>query len=151
MAVANAGFVSFILLVACCMRNEISAKDIQTNAWAVKTRGGAQDATLLALKHGFLYDKYVSLLQQAGAPNDQMFQNTPEVSQMVFSVLQKPVWLIWSCPKNYLSVRMSQGDFGRQESSNVVPESYRYPCFHQEVIGDVLSLYRKIQETFLKQ
>ena len=80
MAAANAGFVSFILLVACCIRNEISAKDIYTNAWAVKTRGGSQDARLLALKHGFLYDKYVSFLQQAGAPNDRMFQNTPEVS-----------------------------------------------------------------------
>ena len=34
------------------------------------------------------------------APNDQMFPNTPEVSEMVFSVLLKPVWLIWSCPNN---------------------------------------------------
>ena len=36
---------------------------------------------------------------------------------MVFSVLQRPVWLIWNCPKNYLSVRMSQGNFGHFESS----------------------------------
>ena len=36
-----------------------------------------------------------------GAPNDRMFPNTPEVSQMVFSVLWKPVWLIW------ISVRIS--------------------------------------------
>ena len=41
------------------------------------------------------------------APNEQMFPNTPEVPQMVFSMLQKPVWLIGSCPNNYLSVRMS--------------------------------------------
>ena len=30
-----------------------------------------------------------------------------QASQMVFTVLWKPVWLIWSCPKNYLSVWMS--------------------------------------------
>ena len=46
----------------------------------------------------------------SGAPNDRMFPNTPEMSQMprmVFPMLWKPVRLIWSCPKNYLSVRMS--------------------------------------------
>ena len=38
------------------------------------------------------------------APNDPMFPNTPEVSQIVFSVRWKPVWLIRSCPKTiYLS------------------------------------------------
>ena len=42
-----------------------------------------------------------------GAPNDGMFPRTPGVSQMVFTVLWKPVLLIWSCPKNYLSVRKS--------------------------------------------
>ena len=52
----------------------------------------------------------------SGAPKDRMFPNTPEMSQMVFSRLQKPVWLIWNCPKNYLSVRVSQGNFGRHES-----------------------------------
>ena len=41
------------------------------------------------------------------AANDRMFPNTPEASQMVFSVLWKPVWLIWSCPNNYLFVLMS--------------------------------------------
>ena len=55
-------------------------------------------------------------LKETGAPNDRMFPNTPEMSQMVFSVLQKPVWLIWSCPKNYLYVRMSQRNLGRPES-----------------------------------
>ena len=38
------------------------------------------------------------------------------MSQMAFSVLWKPVWLIWSCPKNYLSVQMSSKNFGRHES-----------------------------------
>ena len=37
--------------------------------------------------------------QRAGAPNDRMFPSTTELSQMVFYVLWKPVWLIWSCPK----------------------------------------------------
>ena len=41
--------------------------------------------------------------QDTGAPNNRMFPNTPEVSQMVFSLLQKPVRLIWSCNKNQLS------------------------------------------------
>ena len=45
--------------------------------------------------------------KRAWVTNDRMFPNTPEVSQMVFSVLWKPVWLIWSCPKNYLFVPMS--------------------------------------------
>ena len=35
---------------------------------------------------------------------------------MVFSVLQKHVWVIQSCPKNFLSGRMSQANFGRHES-----------------------------------
>ena len=29
----------------------------------------------------------------------RMFPSTTELSQMVFYVLWKPVWLIWSCPK----------------------------------------------------
>ena len=33
-----------------------------------------------------------------------MFPNTPEVSQMVFSMLYTPVWIINFCPKNHLSV-----------------------------------------------
>ena len=43
----------------------------------------------------------------SGAPNDRMFPNMPEMCQMAFSTLWKPVWLIWSCLRNYLSVRMS--------------------------------------------
>ena len=42
--------------------------------------------------------------------------NVSKYAKMVFSMLQKPVWLIWSCPKNYLSVRMSQRNFVRHES-----------------------------------
>ena len=83
---------------------------------------------------------------------------------MVFSMLQRPFWLIWSCPKNYLfSVGMSQGNFGRHESFRFVfvsaenvsypygsgrkIENLQQPYFHQKIIGDVLSLCRKFQET----
>ena len=59
MAEAKTGYLSFILWTICCVGNEISAKDIYTNVWAVKARGSVQDVRLLALKHGFLYDKYV--------------------------------------------------------------------------------------------
>lgn len=51
-----------------------------------------------------------------GKPNDRTFLNTSEVSQIGFSMLQKSVWLIWSCPENVLSVRMSLGNFGRLQS-----------------------------------
>ena len=46
----------------------------------------------------------------------ECFQIRQNVSQIVFSVLQRPVGLIWSCSKNYLSVLMSQENFGRFES-----------------------------------
>ena len=57
----------------------------------------------------FGYSKLTNLIyaqeNNSGETNDQMFPaSTPEVCQMVFSI---PVWSIWSCPKNYLSVRMS--------------------------------------------
>ena len=42
----------------------------------------------------------------SGAPKGRIFPNTTEVSQMVLSMLKKPFWFIWSCPKNFLSVRM---------------------------------------------
>ena len=45
----------------------------------------------------------------SGKPNDRMSLNTSEVSQIGFAKLQKSVWLIWSCPENVLSVRMSLG------------------------------------------
>ena len=45
-----------------------------------------------------------------GTPNGRIFANMPEVSQMVFTMRQKPVWLIWSYPKNYLYVRLSWGN-----------------------------------------
>ena len=48
----------------------------------------------------------------SGEPNDR----TSEVAQIGFSVLQKSVWLIWSCPENVLSVRMSLGNFDRLQS-----------------------------------
>ena len=94
----------------------------------------------------------------------------PNVSKYARSIsdgfhyaLQKPVWLIWSCPKNYLSFRTSQGNFGFTKvlggffvSSESVSYPYvsgrksedmKQPCFHQKIIGDSLSLHRTFQET----
>ena len=45
-----------------------------------------------------------------------MFPHTSKVSQMVFSMLFRPVWFIWSYPQNYLSIWMSLGDYGRLQS-----------------------------------
>ena len=44
------------------------------------------------------------VFEGSGEPNDRKFPDTLEVSQMVFSMLQKPVWLIcigelWSSRK----------------------------------------------------
>ena len=50
MAEANTGFFSFILWVINSVMNLISAKDIYTNVWAMKTCGGVRDARSLALK-----------------------------------------------------------------------------------------------------
>ena len=50
MAEANTGFFSFILWVINWVMNLISAKDIYTNVWAMKTCGGVRDARSLALK-----------------------------------------------------------------------------------------------------
>ena len=107
----------------------------------------------------FFYEQYT------GAPNDRMLQRTPEVSQMIFTVLEKPLWLIWSCSKNYLSVPMSWGTvvvtkvlggFFVSSASVSYPygsgrkfEDVKQPCFRQKIIRDVLSLYRNFQETFL--
>ena len=51
-----------------------------------------------------------------GKPPPIMALSTLEVSQMVFSMLENPPCLIWSFPKNCLSVRLSQGNFDRLES-----------------------------------
>ncbi|XP_067040624.1 proprotein convertase subtilisin/kexin type 4-like [Acropora muricata] len=60
MAEAKTVCLSCILwLIICCGGNEISTKDIYTNLWAVKAHGSVQDVGLLALKHGFLYDKHL--------------------------------------------------------------------------------------------
>ena len=45
----------------------------------------------------------------SGAPNHRMFPNASEVSKMIFFLLQRPFWVIWSWSKNYLPVWMSQG------------------------------------------
>ncbi len=52
-----------------------------------------------------------------GHPTAESFLNTLKVSKMDFSMLEKPVWLIWSCPKKYLSVRIFKKNFGLFESS----------------------------------
>ena len=74
-----------------------------------------------------------------------MFPNTPEVSQMVFFVLQRPVWLIWSCPNNYLFVRMSQGELFSSQKFQLAFSSHpkvlaslqgmKQPCFHRKLQG----------------
>ena len=94
--------------------------------------------------------------QDTGAPNNPMFPNTPEVSQMVFSMLQKPVWLIWSCHKNYLYGSHVLGELWLSRKSSVAFSS------HQKVLatlnmGPVGSLrtsssfafIRKLQGTFV--
>ena len=50
-----------ILLIIFFSGNEISAKDIYTNVWAVKVRGSQQEAEELAIKYGFSYDEHVGL------------------------------------------------------------------------------------------
>ena len=81
-----------------------------------------------------------------------------------FSILQWPVWSIWSCLKNYSAVRMSQGNFGRHESFRWLFRLIRkcqLPSWVREkvrghdvallslkIIVDVSSLCRKFQETF---
>ncbi|XP_078381979.1 proprotein convertase subtilisin/kexin type 6-like isoform X2 [Oculina patagonica] len=52
-----AAFSSYVLLIILFSGNEVLAKEIYTNDWAVKVRGGQQEAVKLALKYGFSYDK----------------------------------------------------------------------------------------------
>ena len=61
----------------------------------------------------------------SGAPNDRMFPNTPEVSQMVFSVLQNSVWLIWSCPKKLFICSDVLGEVWSSQKFQVAFSSYR--------------------------
>lgn len=84
---------------------------------------------------------------KTGTFNDRMFPNRPKVSQMVFLVLQKRVCLIWSCPKNYTSVRMSKGNLSCQESLRWLfrkgrrtrdQETVSY-CFYRRHLGDEVS------------
>ena len=56
------------------------------------------------LENGILADE----TEWLEAPNNRMFQNESDENQIVFFMLYKNGWLIWSCPKNYsISVRMS--------------------------------------------
>lgn len=57
MAVISCSF----LLIIFFSGNEISAKEIYTNLWAVKVRGSQQEAVELAVKYGFSYDEHVSV------------------------------------------------------------------------------------------
>ena len=67
-------------------------------------------------------------------------------------MLQRPVWSIWSCPKNYLSVWLSQGNFGGHEVFLVASsfhhkslsyphgtarkfEDMKQPCCHRKLYG----------------
>ena len=54
-------------LVSCCILliiifsgNEIFAKEIYTDVWAVKVSGSQQEAVELAIKYGLSYDEHVS-------------------------------------------------------------------------------------------
>ena len=55
-----AAFSCSILLIIFFSGNDIFAKEIYTNDWAVKVRGGQQEAEKIAHKYGFSYDKHVS-------------------------------------------------------------------------------------------
>ena len=55
----KSGILCSILLLF-FIGNQIFAMDIFTNIWAVKVRGGVQEAKKLALKHGLSYERHVS-------------------------------------------------------------------------------------------
>ena len=86
-----------------------------------------------------------SLTRNNFAGMAEAVKTTPRVSQMVFSVFQKPVGLIWSCTKNYLSVQMSQGElcssrkFQQAFSSHPIVlatlEDMKQPFFHRKLQG----------------
>lgn len=52
-------FSCAILLLIFFWGNESFAKEIFTNAWAVKVRGSLREAEELAVKYGFSYHKHV--------------------------------------------------------------------------------------------
>ena len=58
---AKALLFCYVLRIILCIGTEIVAEDIYTNIWAVKVRGSIQEAKQLAFKHGFSFDKHVSL------------------------------------------------------------------------------------------
>ena len=66
-----------------------------------------------------------------GKPPPIMALSTLEVSQMVSSMLENPLCLIWSFPKNCFSVRLSQGNFDRLES---------FGCLYRFIRGTVYEL-----------
>ena len=101
-----------------------------------------------------------------GHPTTECFQIRQKcLRQMVFSLLQKPVWLIWSwtiylfgCLRGTLVVTKVFGRFF-VSSETQLPLTVRSEVRGHEVallslenytliIQDVLSLYRKFQQTF---
>ena len=119
--------------------------------------------------HSEVYSNLMSLgvcrctVLKLGAPNDRQIRHKC-LRWFSLHMLRKPVWLVWSCPKKYLSVRMSQGNFGLHESfrwlfrlirkcqlplyrSGRKFEDMKQSCFHQKIIGDVIGDL-KFQETF---
>ncbi|KAL9963153.1 hypothetical protein ACROYT_G032328 [Oculina patagonica] len=63
---------------ACQMETIFFAKEIYTNDWAVKVRGGQQEAVKLALKYGFSYDKQVEWFMHQKEKKYQLFSAKPK-------------------------------------------------------------------------
>ena len=59
----------------------------------------------------------VSNVSERGTQRPNTFKYARSVSNGFLNASAKPIWLIWSDPKNYsLSVRMSKGNIGRLET-----------------------------------
>ncbi|CAH3171145.1 unnamed protein product [Porites lobata] len=114
MAEAKTGYRSFILWTICCIGNGISTKDIYTNVWAVKARGSVQDVRLLALKHGFLYDKYLfedyHVFKKPGLK--LMSEKTPEAYEIdeMLDLDAKVEWFMQQKEKKYILHSQSFND-----------------------------------------
>ena len=110
-----------------------------------------------------LYIPYTESRRGTQRPN--VFKYARSVSNGFPCALETCLVNLEFCPKNYLSVRMSLGNFGCHESlwwlfrlirkcqlpfgSGRKFEEMKQPCFHQKIIGDILSLYRILRRRFL--
>ncbi|XP_067041930.1 proprotein convertase subtilisin/kexin type 6-like isoform X2 [Acropora muricata] len=106
MAEAKTVCLSCILwIIICCGGSEISTKDIYTNLWAVKAHGSVEDVGLLALKHGFLYDKHLfedyHVLKKAALKS--MSGKTPEAYEIdeMLALDGKVEWFMQQKEKKY--------------------------------------------------